>query len=75
VLVRATEKSPYKIAFPNPEMVGTRWLAYTPGYGAYMVNAENSRLAFYVASDKWLPLVGEEWKSESNYRIYKSKER
>jgi len=75
VLLSATENPPYKMAFPNPEMIGTVWLAYTPGYGAYMVNAENSRLALYITSDRWLPEVGEEWKSISNYRIFKSKKR
>jgi len=73
VLISATEKPPYKMAFPNPEMMGTMWLAFAPGYGAYMVNAQNSQLALYITSDKWLPIVGEKWKSESNYRIYKSK--
>ncbi len=73
VLFSATEKPPYRMVFPNPEMVGTMWLAYAPGHGAYIVNAENSRLTLYVTSDKWLPSVGEEWRSKSNFRIYKSK--
>ncbi|MEM2050297.1 MAG: hypothetical protein QXU11_07585 [Thermoproteota archaeon] len=40
VLVEAPEEPPYKTAFPNPDMIGTMWLAYTPGFGAYMVNAK-----------------------------------
>ena len=72
VLVAAREEPPYKVAFPNPDMVGTMWLAYTPGYGAYMVNAKTGRVALYVVSDKWIPMVGEEWRSKSNFRVYKA---
>lgn len=72
VLVEAPETPPYKTSFPNPDMIGAMWLAYTPGYGAYMVNAETGQLALYMTSDRWIPKVGEEWRSESNFRIYRS---
>jgi hypothetical protein len=72
VLVVTQEEPPYKVAFPNPDMVGTMWLAYTPGYGAYMVNAKTGQVALYVVSDKWIPMVGEEWRSKSNFRVYKA---
>jgi hypothetical protein len=75
VLVTAREEPPYKVAFPNPDMVGTMWLAYTPGYGAYMVNAKTGRVALYVVSDKWIPMVGEEWRSKSNFRVYRAVKR
>jgi len=72
VLVEAPETPPYKTSFPNPDMIGAMWLAYTPGYGAYMINAKTGQLALYITSDKWIPKVGEEWRSESNFRIYRS---
>jgi len=72
VLVDAPEEPPYKTAFPNPDMIGMMWLAYTPGFGAYMVNAKTGKLALYISSDKWIPKVGEEWRSKSNFRIYRS---
>ncbi|MBO3798542.1 MAG: DUF483 domain-containing protein [Thermoproteota archaeon] len=72
VLVEAPEEPPYKMAFPNPDMIGTMWLAYTPGFGTYMVNAKTGKLALYITSDKWIPKVGEEWRSKSNFRIYQS---
>ena len=72
VLIDAPETPPYKTSFPNPDMIGAMWLAYTPGYGAYMINAETGQLALYITSDKWIPEVGEEWRSESNFRIYRS---
>lgn len=72
VLVDKSEEPPYKTVFPNLEMIGTMWLAYTSGYGVYMVNAENSKFALYITSDKWFPEVGKEWHSQSNFRIYKS---
>lgn len=70
VLVEAKEEPPYKTSFPNPDMVGTMWLAYRAGVGAYMVNAKTGKLALYTSSEKWIPKVGEEWRSESNFRIY-----
>jgi hypothetical protein len=72
VLVEAPEEPPYKTAFPNPDMIGTMWLAWTPGVGAYMVNARNGQLALYIVSDKWIPKVGEEWRSTSDFRVYES---
>jgi hypothetical protein len=73
VLVAARERNPpTRSLSPNPDMVGTMWLAYTPGYGAYMVNAKTGRVALYVVSDKWIPMVGEEWRSKSNFRVYKA---
>jgi len=72
VLVEAPETPPYKTSFPNPDMIGAMWLAYSPGYGAYMINAETGQLALYITSDKWIPKVGEEWRSGSNFRIYRS---
>ena len=72
VLVEATESPPCKTSFPNPDMIGTMWLAYTSGCGAYMVNAKNGQLALYITSDQWIPKVGEEWRSKSNFRIYRS---
>jgi hypothetical protein len=73
VLVDAPEEPPYKTSFPNPDMIGMMWLAYTPGFGVYMVNAKTGKLALYIISDKWIPKVGEEWRSKSNFRIYKFK--
>jgi len=61
VLVEVPEEPPYKMAFPNPDMIGTMWLAYTPGFGAYMVNAKTRQLALYITSDRWIQKVGEEW--------------
>jgi len=72
VLVAMQEEPPYRVAFPNPDMIGTMWLAYTPGYGAYMVNARTGQVALYITSDKWIPRVGEEWRSVSNFRVYKA---
>jgi len=72
VLVDGPEEPPYKTLFPNPEMVGTMWLAYTPGLGAYMVNAKTGQLALYIVSAKWIPKIGEEWRSQANFRIYRS---
>jgi hypothetical protein len=72
VLVAAPEEPPYKTPFPNPDIVGTMWLAYSPGFGAYMVNAKTGKLALYISSDEWIPKVGEEWRSKSNFRIYSS---
>lgn len=72
VLVDSAEKPPYKTSFPNPEMIGTMWLAYAPGVGAYMVNAKTGGLALYMLADEWLPKVGEQWRSRSNFRIYRS---
>jgi len=72
VLVEAQEEPPYKTAFPNPDMIGTMWLAYTPGFGSYMVNAKTGKLALSIISDKWIRKVEEEWRSKSNFRIYKS---
>jgi len=72
VLVDAPEEPPSKTYFPNPDMIGTMWLAYTPGFGVYMVNAKTGKLALYIISDKWIPKVGEEWRSKSNFRIYRS---
>ena len=72
VLVEVPEQPPYKMAFPNPDIVGTMWLAYTPGFGAYMANAKTRQLALYIISDRWIQKVGEEWRSASNFRIYKS---
>jgi len=71
-LVDASEGPTYKTAFPNPDMIGTMWIAYSPGFGAYMVNARTGELALYTSSDRWIPKVGEEWRSKSNFRIYKS---
>jgi len=73
VLVDGPEEPPYKTLFPNPEMIGTMWLAYTPGLGAYMVNAKTGQLALYIASTQWIPKVGEEWRSKANFRIYRSR--
>jgi len=71
-LVCAQEDAPYKTSFPNPDMVGTMWLAYSPGFGAYMVNAKTGQLALYIINDKWIEKVGEEWRSKSNFRVYRS---
>ncbi len=70
VLAEAYEEPPYKTAFPNPDMIGTMWLAYTAGIGAYVINAKTGQLALYMTSDAWIPEVGEEWRSKSNFRIY-----
>jgi hypothetical protein len=72
VLVDMQEEPPYKVAFPNPDMIGIMWLAYTPGYGAYVVNVKTGRISLYVTADKWIPKVGEEWRSKSNFRVYRS---
>lgn len=72
VLVATAEEPPYKMSFPNPDMIGTMWLAYTPGFGAYMMNARTGELALYISSDKWIQKVDEEWMSRSNFRIYRS---
>jgi hypothetical protein len=72
VLVEAKEEPPYKTSFPNPDMVGTMWLAYSPGFGAYMVNAKTGKVALHILSDEWIPKVGEGWRSKSNFRIYSS---
>ena len=64
------EEPPYKTAFPNPDMIGTMWLGFSPGFGAYMVNAKTGQLALHITSDKWIPGVGEEWRSKSNFRVY-----
>jgi len=72
VLVEASEEPPYKTAFPNPDMIGTMWLAYTPEVGAYMINAKTGKLALYIESDHWIPKLGEEWRSKANFRIYRS---
>jgi len=67
------EEPPYKTAFPNPDMIGTMWLGFSPGLGAYMVNAKTEQLALNITSDRWIPRVGEEWRSESNFRVYSPK--
>jgi len=72
VLVDRHEEPPYKTHFPNPEMMGTMWLAYTPSLGAYMVNAKTGQLALYIVDAQWIPKVGEEWRSKANFRIYRS---
>jgi len=72
VLVEVPEKPPYKAAFPNPDMIGTMWFAYTPGFGAYMVNAKTGNIALYIVIDQWIVEVGEEWRSKSNFRICRS---
>ena len=70
VIVDKEETLPCKTAFPNPDMIGTMWLGFSPGFGAYMVNAKTGQLALHLTNDKWIPRVGEEWRSGSNFRIY-----
>ncbi len=72
VIVGAPEVPPHKTSFPNPNMIGIMWLAFVPGSGAYMVNAKTGKLALYIVDEKWIPKVGEEWRSPSIFRIYRS---
>jgi hypothetical protein len=73
VLVDSSDWSLRKTLFPNPRMIGTSWLAYSPAFGIYMMNARTGEEVLDMTNDNWLPKVGKEWGSESNFRIYRSR--
>jgi hypothetical protein len=40
------------MTFLNPDVIGKMWLAYSPSFDAYMVNAKTGKLALHMVNEQ-----------------------